>query len=685
MCWNDAPCRRALAVIAVGLLAAGLAPAPASCALESVGFTDVSDLDLEQLLNTVITASKREQSLADAPASVTIFGAADIERFGWLTLADLLRAVPGLYVSYDRVYEYLGVRGFSRPGDFNSRVLVLLDGHPMQEGWYGSAAIGYAAGFDLTGVRRVEVVRGPGSVLYGSSAFFAVINVVTMDAAEADGIAIDTRAGSHGAWAARGRLGARLTGPYNVVAVASRTRVDGANLSFPQFEDDYGTSLAKDADYQDAGSGFVKLTRGALGIMASYGAREKGMPTAPYDGVFGDARNRAIDRRGFIEASYARPLAAGVDIDARVYADHSSFDDYISYAGEDASTTVFRDDARNTWAGTELRLAVHQIQHSVTTFGGEFQANRFALDAYEEGGAGAVIRDHRDYTYGAFCIQNELGIGGRVNTTAGIRVERHSLFGSVTVPRAGVIVGLMPTLHAKLLYGEAFRNPNLAEAFFDDTAWIAPNPDLHREHVATREVALEKTIGRDHLLTLSYYSMTVSDLIDQDVVVIPDLVDAESGDTGERLKALNLGSVTGRGVEARYEALLRSDTRIFVGATAARTRVVTGDAESALANSPELAASAGFAQSFVDGRFSVGLTGEFVGDRMTFRDEMQEVDAHLLTNLNLRYRAENGVLVALLARNLGNASYADPIGDEHRLDRMPQDGRTVEARVGFGF
>src|SRR5437016_3506281 len=90
---------------------------------------DLSEATLEQLGNIkVYSASKHAQTTGEAPSSVTVITAAEIQRHGYRTLADILRAVRGFFVTYDRNYSSLGVRGFARPGDFNTRILLLVDG-----------------------------------------------------------------------------------------------------------------------------------------------------------------------------------------------------------------------------------------------------------------------------------------------------------------------------------------------------------------------------------------------------------------------------------------------------------------------------------------------------------------------------------------------------------------------------
>jgi iron complex outermembrane receptor protein len=141
---------------------------------------DVFDLSPEELKGVqVYSASMYLQSDREAPSSVTVMTADQIRQFGYRTLADVLRSVRGFDVTYDRNYAYVGVRGFSRPGAYNDDVLLLIDGHRLNDNVYNSAQIGTAFPLDIDLISRIEVVREPSSSLCGTSAFLAAINVIT--------------------------------------------------------------------------------------------------------------------------------------------------------------------------------------------------------------------------------------------------------------------------------------------------------------------------------------------------------------------------------------------------------------------------------------------------------------------------------------------------------------------------
>jgi iron complex outermembrane receptor protein len=123
---------------------------------------DVMDLDPEDLKSVqVYSASMYLQSDREAPSSVTVITAEQIRQFGYRTLADALRSVRGFDVTYDRNYYYVGVRGFSRPGGYNDQILLLINGHRLNDNVYDSVQLGTAFPLDVDLIERIEIVRGP--------------------------------------------------------------------------------------------------------------------------------------------------------------------------------------------------------------------------------------------------------------------------------------------------------------------------------------------------------------------------------------------------------------------------------------------------------------------------------------------------------------------------------------------
>ena len=134
---------------------------------------------LFDLVPVVTAASRFAQGTGEAPASISVITGEEIRRFGYRTVADVLTSVRGIYSSNDRNYTYLGLRGFAETGNYNSRTLVLLDGHRLNEPLADAAYFGLESAVAIEDIERVEVIRGPGSSLYGTNALLGVINIVS--------------------------------------------------------------------------------------------------------------------------------------------------------------------------------------------------------------------------------------------------------------------------------------------------------------------------------------------------------------------------------------------------------------------------------------------------------------------------------------------------------------------------
>src|SRR5215470_723596 len=153
-----------------------------------------TDIPFPELIKMEIpfveAASRYKQLITEAPSSVTVVTSDEVKKYGHRTLADILQSVPGLYVTYDRNYSFLGVRGFNL-GDNNNRVLLLVDGHRLNNSLSDSAYLGTEFILDVDLIDRVEIIRGPGSSLYGNNAFFGVINVITRKGRDMSGNGVE--------------------------------------------------------------------------------------------------------------------------------------------------------------------------------------------------------------------------------------------------------------------------------------------------------------------------------------------------------------------------------------------------------------------------------------------------------------------------------------------------------------
>src|SRR6185436_14894215 len=168
-----------------------------------------SQSDLRDIIllpeRSVSAASREVEAIEDAPASVTVISAQELEAFAYPTILESLRGVRGYAVNFDSVYGNAAVRGLGSANDFSNRLLVLSDGAVLNENILYQPFIHYDGRTDLGDVQRIEVVRGPSSVLYGTGAVSGVVNLVLKDRDEPDGA--HAQISSYDNSTARGRVG----------------------------------------------------------------------------------------------------------------------------------------------------------------------------------------------------------------------------------------------------------------------------------------------------------------------------------------------------------------------------------------------------------------------------------------------------------------------------------------------
>ncbi len=331
----------------------------------------MGEASLEELSKVQVhSASKHLQPSREAPSAVTVITADDIQKFGFRTLGEALRSVRGFYTTNDRTYAYLGVRGFQRPGDYNSRILLLVDGHRINDKIYDQAAIGTEFPLDIDLVERIEVIRGPSSSLYGSNAVFGVINVITRKPEQVASPEISFEAGSFGTYKGRISYGLQSRG---VGALLSGSFYDssGQNLFFPILDDPSSNNgLARNADYDRYHDWFLSLAWRNFRLRGVDSSRDKAIPTAPYGSTFSDPRTHSVDQHQYLDLSSEYKVGQAT-LDIRTYYDRYAYDAEWPYSPD----AINKDYARGQRWGAEFQFSrTVPVKHHLT-FGSELRYN----------------------------------------------------------------------------------------------------------------------------------------------------------------------------------------------------------------------------------------------------------------------------------------------------------------------
>ncbi len=531
--------------------------------------------DTVELNPVVVTATRIPTRAGDLPIAVTVLTGAELEERGIRTVADALRSVPAASVVITDAYGSL-TSLFLRGGQ-SDYVKVLIDGVPQNApgGFYDFANL------TTDNVERIEVVRGPASVLYGSDAVTGVVQVFTRDGRGAAHGSVALGGGTYGSGAVATTL-AGGDGRAGYAFSASRFASDGVyplNNSYRnevlsgrlQFRPDERTEAALSFRYGDALYHFPTDGSGAV-VSNNQHQLERG-PSVGLD--LGHTFSTTVD--GGLTASWHR--------DNYQYA--------IAPNGPTDSTTFpFSSSDWTTRTGLDARVNARLPERQVVTLG-------VALEREEM--HGTTLDTARSRNDGAVYVQLVTSPERRAGLTVGARLEDNQRFGSYATYRAGVSVGLAARTRAVASIGTGFKEPSFYENFA--TGFVRGNPDLRPEHSFSWEAGLEYTApGRGVAARATYFHQRFRDLIEYSAAPLgPNAVNYA-----------NVADATSDGLELGLRGALGALVSFDASYTYLDPRDVATNLR--LQRRPSHTGSLGLGYS-LGGRGTVSLGAVFTGDR----------------------------------------------------------------------
>lgn len=630
---------------------------------------------------TVYGASKYDQKASEAPASVSVVTGEEIRRFGLRTLADVVRRARGFYATNDRNYTYLGVRGINCPGDYNTRVLALVDGFRVNDPVYGQATMGREFPVDVALIDRVEIIRGPSSSIYGTNAFFAVVNVITKRGRDVAGVELSSEAGSFESFGGRAVHGFKTKSGWEGLVSASVFDSAGQSLFFPEFADVNG-GVSRGADFERTRRFFGSLSYGDFQFEARHASRRKGVPTASYGTVFGDPGTSTVDESTHFGVQYRRRTGGGSDWTGRVYIDHSDYrGDYVYDHAEEGEPVlgVNRDRGRGARWGGELTWTRQLARRHLFTLGTEFRNNfRLRQENFNSPNPpseqSVSLSEERSSMMWGFYAQDEFRLSESVLLNVGLRADYDGFVQDYwnASPRLGLIYAPSPKTNLKLLYGEAFRAPNAFELYYDDNGQSQKAAlNLKPEKIRTGELSLDRYVGNHLLVSGSVYHFRVRQMISL-------CTDKED----QLLVFANQDALRGWGVEAGLEAKASSGLEARVSASVQKAEAVGADGD--LVNSPRLMSKMSLAVPLFDQRLFAALDALYLSGRNTLGGG--RADSHFLLHATVfAARLASDWELSASVYNLFDQRYADPGSEEHTQDLIPQDGRTFRFTITRHF
>ncbi len=637
---------------------------------------DLTALSLESLMEIPITGvSKYEQKQDTVAAAASVITRREIKAFGWRTLAEALASLPGVHTTYDRQYTYLGTRGFGLPGDFNTRVLLAVNGNRWNDVVYDLATLGRALPLDLALIERIEFIPGPGGAVYGQNALFGVINVVTRRGAAVNATELALAyQGPQAARQGRATWGGTLDNGVELLLSASALRArgedrvfdyPGAAADFPALADERG--LARGMDGERDEEFYAQLGRGPWSVDFAHGDRRKDDPTASYfaQPLVGGQYQR--DRYLHAQLQYQDRFAADtLQLSGRLFLGRSRYSGRFNYE------TPFRSTGSGDWQGGELRLVSTAWAGHTLMLGTEYQDNSRHDQTNEDllDPANDIVIRGASRRAGVYA-QDEWLLAPALTAILGLRLDHSSVAGHAWSPRAGLVWRATPATTLKTLYGRAHRVPNAYERDFEDDGQSqVANPDLDRETVDTLELVVDHRVGPDLRLRGSIYRWDMSGLVTLGTDAASGLSQYQSGE-----------DVRARGVEL-------SADKTWAGGGRLRGSLSHQDAAYASGarpiNSPRWLGKLNVSAP-------LAATAVRMGYELQYSSARRSLDGTALTGYwlsNLHFIADawaDGLEVSLGLYNLFDRRFSHPAAAINWQNALEQDGRSVRLMLGYRF
>jgi iron complex outermembrane receptor protein len=583
------------ALFSCRLVRALLLPALAACGLQARQEKPgkLQQLSLEELLNVKVTvASRTETTVLEAPSVVTVYTAEDLRRMGARDLRDVLRQVPGFEVGVRAQLGYpeIGVRGILT--DNSEKVRILIDGVAVNENLEGSGTILFGD-MVLDNVQQIEIIRGPGSALYGTNAFVGVISIITKDAASsgasttvsARGGSFNTREGS----VLSGWAGPRL----KVSAYLHYLDTDGP--ASPVEKD--GLQVADVPPYSSSLNSGISLAGGPRGTTHEGRRQLSTQVKLDYRGLYFNGLlvnahkgpvlgtyfsvNEHSDAHPYqVQGTLGTTLRPGANwvIEPKLYALRYKADnlwndapdgfrlqtaggpvDYAkgSYQINRATQATRGAEVKTTWnspyghkvilGGSFEEVRLYQIENFVNVPGEGPEAMVPTPPITQK----APVR-----RLSSAFAQDQWTFAEGFSLTGGLRMDRYNDAGTSLTPRLALVLHPTPEFHLKAMFGEAFRAPTFVESYlFAGGGFIRGREANTPERIQTAELEGSLRVGRWGLARVTVFQNRIRDLIQ----LVPN---------AGVLEYMNTPATTVvKGVEAELKATFTETLSAFINAS----------------------------------------------------------------------------------------------------------------------
>lgn len=641
------------------------------------------DLSLDQLMNLQISsASKSSETVTDIPASIVIISRQTIQEQGWQTLEEILCNVPGMYMINDYLWfgtDNFGVRGFFSTGSFNTMV-IMVNGVTQKEDWYNSFPL-TKINVPVEAIDRIEIIRGPMSVIYGNSAFLGAINIVTDQNNSAGGAKVSL--GNNGNY----RTFARFTGESNKISYSFNASIygsDGIDRPYSDMTDHIENYWGLPANPTSKGQltdnrkyfDFSLKTNDFHFTISQTNTRRGVIDYYP---GFEDGHLAEIQSSNAL-VGYTKDLTKNINLNFDV--GYYSFRNRLGYKHNSDTTSYGFNDIYSDASDAELNLILKPIKDLEVTIGAYYQLvfrDKLVVDApnlsenYVNLDAG-LSRDNRKQTWASF-TQASYSVNSKLTLLGGLRIEQTPSYTinyavrfdpsgnydylarngtykygkPYLIPRLALLYHLSDDHHLKFMYGKSIKQASMGENM--DIVRYPDRDQLKPANMQTLEVNYVGLISSKARVNISIFQNNVENLISR----TNQMVDGEM-----KLFNTNSGKLKTTGTELSTDLKFSQKVNASLSFVYQNSKnMQKGYEHIALEYAPKILSYATLSYRFYKSS-TIALSGYYVGSMETYwlpdvrninnpndnRDPIQliadgkrigeKAPAYFLTNLNIR-------------------------------------------------
>lgn len=630
----------------------------------------------------VTTASKHKQNVMEAPAIMTVITAEEIHKMGVDTLYDVLRYVPGATV-IETYYGYSSVtfRGITQT-HYNDKSLLLINGHhPLYDVVVGSY---YLEQIPISVIERIEVIRGPGSVLYGTNAFAGVINVITKNGRDFQEGRVSLKSGSNDLRDGSMVYGA-AAGDFDFLIGGNYRNSSGYDFYVPRDEAGISGTIPYENDY---GSVFASCRHGDTAVRAMFFRNQKDkFGITPVLAGTGERELTGWD----LDFSYEKEIGDGIGFNAYAWYDYLEKEEQLEHYPPSASGVhEYQEYAGHKW-GTEFQLD-YRFTDDVNLLGGlvyeGFLAKPYLFVDSQTGitdaGASPYADNKRFWDLSPY-LQVDWKPFARLGLVAGLRYDYNSDTGSNFSPRGGAIYEVAEdTLFAKALYGQAYRSPSVFEKHVHTPNVLMGNANLDPERVSTFDLGLEY-LTQNHRIGINYFLLNTEDMITRNKTVPA----GQDGCTRTTPQYGNAEGVRIQGLEAEIKGSPLDNLSYFWNVSYKfddEDKTTSGE----ILYLEHWVSSLGINWQALP-NLEIGNFLNYIGGRkgklsQTLGGAEIDVDPYLLWNLKAGVKLRKEIELSLIINNLLNTSYAYPEYIRRNMAEIPGGpGREFLGEIVYSF